>query len=132
MNKNLKNNLMITFKNVYTNRNKENILIIYNISNKHYIGLKLNKEKIKNYIYLNSIDFYCNITEIQDYKYKDFSNALYIKGKAVRINEQDFKKISKLAKEHYIKSIYNKTYSNTAENLLFNKWMNDKYDLNNR
>ena len=123
--------LQIHFKNVYTTKSQKNVLIIYNISAKHFIGIELIKEKNKNLNYLGSINFYYDINSIKDYKYNDFINALYIKGKPVSIKDIDFKKISKEIKEYYIDSISQKTSKNTIDNLIFDKWMNDKNDLNN-
>lgn len=123
--------LQVHFKNVYTTKSNKNILIIYNISAKHFIGIEIVKEKEKNLNYLSSINFYYNIENIKEYKYNDFINALYIKGKTVTIKDAEFKKISKEIKDYYIKTISEKTSKNTIDNLIFDKWMNDKYDLNN-
>ena len=123
--------LEIHFKNVYTTKSHKNILIIYNISAKHFIGIELIKEKEKNLNHLKSINFYYNIENIKEYKYNEFTNALYIKGKPVKIKDNEFKIISTEIKKYYINSIYQKTSKNTIDNLIFDKWMNDKYDLNN-
>lgn len=128
----MKNNkLNICFKNVYTTRSKKCILILYNISSKHFIGLELTKNKNKDLDYLNSIDFYYDIKTIKDFKYEDFVNALYIRGKLVTINTTEFNNISKQVKNYYLNLIADKTSKNTINNLIFDKWMNDKYDLNN-
>ena len=82
--------LEIHFKNVYTTKSHKNILIIYNISAKHFIGIELIKEKEKNLNYLKSINFYYNIENIKEYKYNEFTNALYIKGKPVKIKDNEF------------------------------------------
>ena len=56
--------LQVHFKNVYTTKSNKNILIIYNISAKHFIGIEIVKEKEKNLNYLSSINFYYNIENI--------------------------------------------------------------------
>lgn len=104
--------LEIHFKNVYTPKSHKNILIIYNISAKHFIGIELIKEKEKNLNYLKSINFYYNIENIKEYKYNEFTNALYIKGKPVKIKDNEFKIISTEIKKYYINSIYQKTSKN--------------------
>lgn len=124
--------LQIHFKNVYTTKLQKNVLIIYNISAKHFIGVELIKKGEKSLNYLSSINFYYSIENIKEYKYNDFINALYIKGKPVVIRDNEFKKISKEIKNYYINSISQKTSENTIDNLIFDKWMNDKYDLNNK
>lgn len=123
-------NQTITFKKVYTTKNKEQILILYTLSKRHFIGVPLNKEKVDNFKYIPSIDFYYNPKLVADYRYSDFSNGLYIKGKPVIINDNDFKRITKEVKHFYLDSLTSKTNPNTIENLLFDKWIIDQFDLN--
>lgn len=124
-------NLQINFKKIYITKGNKNVLILYNISSKHFIGVELIKENnSNNSIYISSIDFYFKVENVKEYKYNDFINALYIKGKNLTISNNDFKIISKKIKEYYIQSILEKTSENTIDNLIFDKWMNDKYDLN--
>ena len=94
--------LQIHFKNVYTTKSHTNVLIIYNISAKHFIGIELIKEKEKNSKYLSSIDFYYNIENTSEYKYNDFINALYIKGKPCYINDKDFGELNKKIQNYYV------------------------------
>ncbi len=120
----------IHYKNVYTLKNKEPVLVIYNVSSRHYIGLPLSKSKEKGYSYIPSIDFYYNSSQIKEYKYGQFVNCLYIKGKTLIIKDSEFKIITDTTKKYYLDNILIKTSENTIDNFIFNKWIFDKLYLN--
>ena len=50
--------------------------------------------------------YHINVENIKEYKYNEFTNALYIKGKPVKIKDNEFKIISTEIKKYYINSIY--------------------------
>lgn len=51
---------------VENNKNKH-VLIIYNISKNHYVGLTVHSTKADNLIYLESINRYIDIDDLQEY-----------------------------------------------------------------
>lgn len=52
---------------IYENNKKKHILIIYNISSKHYIGITVHSVNSNNFIYIKSINKYIDINELQEY-----------------------------------------------------------------
>ena len=65
--------LNIYSKNIYEiteNGNKKHILIIYNISENHYVGLSIHNTKISDFKYLKSIDRFVDIDSLQEYSRK--------------------------------------------------------------
>lgn len=57
-------------KNIYEiieNGTKKHILIIYNISQNHYVGLSIHNTKLTNFKYLKSIDRFVDIDSLQEY-----------------------------------------------------------------
>lgn len=63
-------NLDIYSQNIYEiiqNGNKKHILIIYNISSNHYVGITVHTIESKNFIYVKSIDRFIDINDLQEY-----------------------------------------------------------------
>lgn len=66
--------LDIYSKNIYEvvlNGNKKHILIIYNISENHYIGLTVHSLKSFNLTYIESINRFIDINDLQEYSRKN-------------------------------------------------------------
>ena len=66
--------MQIYSKNIYElteNDSKKSILIIYNISGNHYVGLPIHSKKIKNSIHIPSIDKYIVAKELREYNRKN-------------------------------------------------------------
>ena len=59
--------LQIHFKNVYTTKSQKNVLIIYNISENHYVGLTVHTTKSDNITYIESINRFIDINDLQEY-----------------------------------------------------------------
>lgn len=123
-------NLSIMFKNVYTTKTNQQVLILFNLSKRHFIGIPLTKENTDDSKYISSINFFYNPELVSDYRYNDFLNVLYIKGKPVKISDVNFKEITREVKKHYLNTLITKTKKNTLDNLIFDKWINDQFDLN--
>ena len=63
-------NLDIYSQNIYEvieNGNKKHILIIYNISANHYVGLTVHSIEFDNLTYIQSIDRFVDINDLQEY-----------------------------------------------------------------
>ena len=61
-------------KNIYEiikNNQKRHILIIYNISDNHYVGLTCHNKNLNNYTYIDSIKKFVDIEDLQEYSKKD-------------------------------------------------------------
>ena len=66
--------MQIYSKNIYElkqNNSNQNILIIYNISSNHYVGLPIYNKKIKNSIHIPSIDRYVVVEDLKEYNRKN-------------------------------------------------------------
>ena len=64
------NMLTINWKQIYEfnlNDNKQWILILYDISQNHYVGVPVYNEEKENSVYLKSINKYVVLDEITDY-----------------------------------------------------------------
>ena len=119
----------INNKNVYTAiKNKENykVLILYNISNNHYVGIPVYDDKKENYIYIASIQKYLQVEEIQEYKKSNIKNNIYSKGKRMHVSDNDFKMICKHVKATIVNNLENKINYNNINDLKFLKWCYDK------
>lgn len=63
-------NLNIYSQNIYEvieNGNKKHVLIIYNISKNHYVGLTVHSTESDNIIYIKSINKFIDINDLQEY-----------------------------------------------------------------
>ena len=52
---------------VIENGNRKHILIIYNISENHYVGLTVHSTELDNLTYIKSIDRFIDINDLQEY-----------------------------------------------------------------
>lgn len=67
-------NLKIYSQNIYEiieNGLKKHIIIIYNISENHYVGLSIHTNKTDNFIYLKSVNRFVDINSLQEYSKKN-------------------------------------------------------------
>lgn len=63
-------NLHIYSQNIYEvieNNIKKHVLIIYNISENHYVGLTVNTAESDNLTYIESINRFIDINDLQEY-----------------------------------------------------------------
>lgn len=120
----------INNKNVYNvikNKQNSKVLILYNISNNHYVGIPIYDNKKENYTYITSIQKYLHAEEIQEYKKSNIKNNIYVKGKKMHVSDNDFKIICKEVKTKIINNLENKINYNNINDLKFLKWCYDSY-----
>ncbi len=84
--------LTINWKQIYEIDNKW-ILILYDISKNHYVGLPVYNEEQENSIFIKSINKYVVLDEITDYNRTNIKRCIYIKGKPLKINNNEFNDI---------------------------------------
>ena len=84
--------LTINWKQIYEIDNKW-ILILYDISKNHYVGLPVYNEEQENSIFIKSINKYVVLHEISDYNRTNIKRCIYIKGKPLKINNNEFNDI---------------------------------------
>ena len=126
--------LTINWKQVYEfnlNDNKQWILILYDISQNHYVGVPVYNEEKENSIHLKSINKYAVLDEITDYNRSNIKICVYIKGKPIKITNKEFDDIllrSKISFLNYVKDNTN----NDPDGISYNKWCKDKLELINK
>ncbi|MBQ9011940.1 MAG: type II toxin-antitoxin system PemK/MazF family toxin [Bacilli bacterium] len=122
--------LTINWKQVYQT-NDMWVLILYDISKNHYVGVPVYSKKQKNSIYLKSIKRYIVLDEIVDYNYSSIKKAVYINGKKLVITNDEFKEVLLKAKDTFLNYVKSNT-DNTPNGIAYNKWCKDKLDLINK
>lgn len=119
--------LTINWKQIYEIENKW-ILILYDISKNHYVGLPVYTEKQKNSIFIKSINKYIVLDEISDYNRANIKRCIYIKGKPLKINNTEINDILFKSKDSFLNYVKNNT-DNTTDGIAYNKWCKDKLKL---
>ena len=123
--------LTINWKQVYEisiNENKKWILILYDISQNHYVGIPIYNDKSDNNIYLKSINKYANLDEIDDYNRTNIKRCIYLKGKPLKITNKEFDEILLKSKDSFLNHVKNNT-NNDPDGISYSKWCKDKLDL---
>ena len=85
--------LTINFKQIYETNEKNNIewvLIIYDISANHYVGMPVYSNEKKGCIYCSSIKKYVDVNKIADYNRSKMSRCIYEKGEPIKLSSKDF------------------------------------------
>ena len=94
--------LTINFKQIYEtieSGNREWVLIIYDISANHYVGLPVYSQERENCLYLKSIDKYADVNNISDYNRSKMNRCIYVKGKPLKLSYKDYCLLIKNCKE---------------------------------
>ena len=84
--------LTINFKQIYeTNEkvDKEWVVIIYDISANHYVGMPVYSKEKEGCIYCNSINKYVDINKIADYNRSKMNRCIYVHGKPLKLTKKD-------------------------------------------
>ena len=126
--------LTINFKQIYeTNEkvDKEWVLIIYDISANHYVGMPVYSKKNDGCIYCKSIDKYVNVNKISDYSRSKMSRCIYIHGNPVKISKKDYNLILQEGKNSLI-NFLNKNIKSDIDGISYIKWCRDKYIINQK
>ena len=126
--------LTINWKQVYEvdiNGSKKWILILYNISKNHYVGLPVYSEEIENSIFIKSINKYAVLSEISDYNRASIKRCIYLKGKILKITKKEMDKIFLKSKDYFLDYVKNNT-NNDSDGIAYNKWCKEKIELINK
>lgn len=125
--------LTINWKQIYEfnlNNNKQWILILYDISQNHYVGIPVYNEEKKNCIYLKSINKYVVLDEISDYNRSNIKRCIYIKGKPIKITNKEFDDILLKSKDIFLNYVKDNT-NNDPDGISYSKWCKNKLELIN-
>ena len=126
--------LNVLYKRVYETCEKnmnEWILIVYDISANHYVGIPVYQEEREGCIYCPSIKKYVNINRIDDYNRSKMNRCIYLKGKPLTLSDKDYTKILKESKNALISFLSNNVLSN-VDGVNYLKWCRDKYIINEK
>lgn len=126
--------LTINFKQIYeTNEknDKEWVLIIYDISANHYVGMPVYSDKLNDCLYCNSIKKYVDINKIADYCRNKMNRCIYERGKPVKLSKYDYNKVLIASKKSLIKFLNNNVDYN-IDGINYLKWCRDKYIINKK
>ena len=116
--------LTINFKQIYeTNEkvNKEWVLIIYDISANHYVGMPVYSKNKEGCIYCNSINKYVDVNKIADYNKSKMRRCIYMQGKPVKLTNKDFNLILQESKNSLIEFL-NKNIKCDIDGINYIKW----------
>lgn len=126
--------LMTNWKHIYEynlNDNKQWILILYDISKNHYVGMPVHNYEKKSSIYLKSINKYVVLEEITDYNRSNIKNCAYIKGKSIKITDKEFEDILLKSKISFLNYVRYNT-NNDLDGISYSKWCKDKLQIINK
>ena len=126
--------LTINFKQIYeTNErvDKEWVLIIYDISANHYVGMPVYSKEKEGCIYCNSINKYVDINKIADYNRSKMNRCIYVHGKPLKLTKKDFNLILQEGKNSLLEFL-NKNIKSDIEGISYIKWCRDKYIINKK
>lgn len=124
----------VNVKQVYEyniNNDKKWILIIFNISKNHYIGIPVYNETVENGIFLKSIRKYAVVDKINDFYRSNIKKCIYVKGKPIKISNEEHSEILLKSKDYFLNFIRNNT-KNNFDGLSYNKWCKDKLEIINK
>lgn len=126
--------LTINWKQIYEvslNETKQWVLILYDISQNHYVGIPVYNENKDNSIYIKSINKYVVLSEIDDYNRTNIKRCIYIKGKPLKITNKEFDEILLKSKDSFLNYVKDNT-NNNPDGISYSKWCKDKLELINK
>lgn len=124
--------LQINYKQIYETKEygkKEWVLILYNISANHYVGIPVYANESSGLISVPSIKKYVDVNKIKDYNKSKMERCIYASGKPLKISDEDYYNILSLTQKGINQFLSNINVS--LESISFLKWCKDKYNLNN-
>lgn len=129
----MQNLLTINYKQIYeTNekKDKEWILILYDISANHYVGVPVYSKEKEHCIYCKSINKYVDTKNISDYNRSKMNRCIYKDRKPLKISQKDFNYVLSESKQSLIEFLNN--IKTDIEGINYIKWCRDKYILNEK
>ena len=126
--------LTINWKQIYKislNETKQWILILYDISQNHYVGIPVYNKIKDNSIYIKSINKYIVLTELDDYNRTSIKKCIYIKDKPLKITNKEFDEILLKSKDSFLNYVKDNT-NNNPDGISYSKWCKNKLELINK
>lgn len=97
--------LSINYKQIYETKEKgtkEWVLIIYDISANHYVGLPVYADKREECIYCKSINKYVDVKRISDYNKSKMRRCIYEHKKPIKLSSKEYEMILKNVRCQYL------------------------------
>lgn len=126
--------ITVNYKQIYETNEKDDkewILIIYDISANHYVGMPVYSKEKEGCIYCDSIKKYVDVNKIADYNRSKMNRCIYKRGKPIILSEKDYNKILKESKKSLIQFL-NKNIKSDIDGINYIKWCRDKYIINKK
>lgn len=126
--------ITINYKQIYETNEKEDkewVLIIYDISANHYVGMPVYSKEKDECLYCHSIDKYVDVNKIGDYNRSKMSRCIYNHGKPVKLSQKDYNKILQESKNALIQFL-NRNVKDNVDGVSYIKWCRDKYIINQK
>ena len=126
--------LTINYKQLYETdekTNKEWILIIYDISANHYVGMPVYSKEKEGCIYCSSINKYVDVNKIADYNRSKMNKCIYNHRKPIKISQKEYNKVLKESKNALI-DFLNKNIKIDIDDINYIKWCRDKLIINQK
>ncbi len=126
--------LTINFKQIYeTNEKleKEWILIIYDISANHYVGMPVYSKEKEGCLYCDSINKYVDVNRINDYNRAKVVRCIYDHRKPLKVSQKDYNRVLQNSKISLIEFLNNNIKSD-VDGINYIKWCRDKYIINQK
>ena len=124
--------LTINYRQIYeTNEivEKQWVLIIYDISANHYVGVPVYSKEKAGCLFLKSINKYADTNNIRDYNRSKMNRCIYIQRKPIRISKKEFGTLIETCKSSLINFMKDNVTSD-IDGLSYLKWCRDKHNLN--
>ena len=124
--------LTINYRQIYeTNEvgEKQWVLIIYDISANHYVGVPVYSKDRKDCIYISSINKYVDVNNIRDYNRSKMSRCIYLYNKPLKVSKKEYSLLIDNCKDSIIKYM-NDNIPSDIDGVAYLKWCKDKYNLN--
>lgn len=126
--------LTINYKQIYETSEKNDnewVLIIYNISGNHYVGIPVYSKEKEGCLYCNSINKYVDVSKIADYNRSKMVRCIYDHRKPLKVSQKDFNKILQRSKSALIEFL-NVNIKADVDGINYIKWCRDKYIINKK
>ena len=104
------------------------ILVLYNISFNHFVGVPIYDFEKDDRVYIPSINKFASPNEINEYTPNVVEKRMILKGEIAQINNYELRKVISFTKQSLLEFIRKNT-KNDFEGLSYVKWCKDKLNL---
>ena len=128
------NNIRVVSKRVYEvndHGKKQWVLILFDISGFHYVGLRVVPDETKSTLYFESIKKFVELYGIREYSKSMIVRCIYEKRKPLEVNEIEFTQLYHSVKNSLLRYLDQNVRPN-VDGVTYLKWCKDKYILNSK